>query len=177
VEHALLEPSERLLDVGCGTGGLTIPARKRLGEKGGEAGIDPAPEMIAVARRRAGRAGLEIDFHSGVIESLPYPVDSFDVVTSSLMMHHLPEHVHVQGLAEIHRVLKPGGRLLVADMKRPGDSFISRLISRIMHHGHTFQFGIENLPKLLMHAGFEAIELLDDRVMMIGFVQARKGAV
>src|SRR3990172_11250179 len=120
LDQALLKHGESILDVGCGTGGVTIPAKLRVGKTGEVAGIDPAPEMIAVARRKANHQGLEIDFRVGVIESLPFPNGTFDAVTSSLMMHHLPEHVRVKGLVEIRRVLKPGGRLLIADMMRPG---------------------------------------------------------
>ncbi len=126
LDQALLKPGESILDVGCGTGGVTIPAKIQVGNYGTAAGIDPAPAMIAIARRKASRAGLEIDFRVGVIESLPFHDGTFDAVTSSLMMHHLPEHVRVKGLAEIRRVLKPGGRLLVADVIRPGKSFLQR---------------------------------------------------
>src|SRR5215216_2586953 len=106
VDQALLKPGEKVLDVGCGTGAVTIPAKLRVGIKGIAAGIDPAPEMIAVARQKANRANLEIDFRVGVIESLPWPDGTFDAVTASLMMHHLPEQLQVRGVAEIFRVLK-----------------------------------------------------------------------
>ena len=182
VERALLKPGESVLDVGCGTGGVTIPAKLRVGKNGSVAGIDPAPEMIAMARAKASRAGLEIDFREGVIESLPFPDETFDAVTSSLMMHHLPKHLQVKGLAEIRRVLrspdpasgKPGGRLLIADMMRPGPSFLERFTSLILHHGHSIQFGVEDLLRLLREAGFEEIQQLEDRFLLIGFLRARK---
>jgi len=82
VDQALLQPGENVLDVGCGTGGVTIPAKLRVGINGGAPGIDPAPEMLAIARRKAKRVGIEIDFRIGVIESLPFPDGTFDVVTS-----------------------------------------------------------------------------------------------
>lgn len=173
VEQALLKPGERVLDVGCGTGGVTIPAKLQVGKNGSAAGIDPSPDMIAIARRKARRAGLEIDFRVDVIESLPFPDGTFDAVTSSLMMHHLPEHVQVNGLAEIKRVLKPGGRLLIADMGRPSPSFLKRFFtSLVLHHGHGMQFGIEDLPELLRKAGFAEIKQLEDRFLTIGFVRA-----
>jgi ubiquinone/menaquinone biosynthesis C-methylase UbiE len=177
VDQVLLQPGETLLDVGCGTGGVTIPAKIRVGINGSAAGIDPAPEMIAIARRKAQRARIEIDFRVGVIESLPFPDETFDVVTSSLMMHHLPQHLQVKGLAEIWRALKPGGRILIGDMMRPSTSFLKRsFISLALHHGHRVQFGIEDLPKLMREAGFEKVEQLDARFLTIGFVRAKKPA-
>lgn len=174
VDHTLLKSGESILDVGCGTGGVTIPAKLQVGRTGRAAGIDPAPEMVAIARRKASRVGLQIDFRVGVVESLPFSDETFDAVTSSLMMHHLPEHVQVKGLAEIRRVLKPGGRLLIADMMRPSPSFLGHLSSLVLHHGHSMQFGIEDLSALLKEAGFEKVKQLDDYFLTIGFVHATK---
>jgi ubiquinone/menaquinone biosynthesis C-methylase UbiE len=177
VDHALLKPGENVLDVGCGTGGVSLPAKVRVGKNGRAAGLDPAPEMIAIARRKANRVGLEIDFRLGVIESLPFPDETFDAVTSSLMMHHLPHHLQVQGLAETRRVLKPGGRILIADMRRPTGSTIKRFLTALFfHHGRVAEFGVEDLPGILKEAGFDEIKLLDDHFLIIGFVRATKAA-
>ena len=91
--------------------------------------------MIAVAPKKAVRTGLEVDFRIGVIEALPYPDASFDVVTSSLMMHHLSHELQVRGLAEIYRVLKPGGRIFIADMLRLSKSLHDRLFATLTLHG------------------------------------------
>ncbi len=177
IDLSQLKPGESILDVGCGTGGVTIPAKQRVGKSGQAAGIDPAPEMISVARNKAVRAELEIDFRVGVIESLPYPDASFDVVTSSLMMHHLPHEVQVKGLAEIRRVLKPGGRIFIADMLRLSKSLHDRLFAMLtLHGGRIERFGIQDLPKTMEEAGFENVQLLDQSFLTIGFLRASKPA-
>lgn len=172
VDQASIHAGDSVLDVGCGTGEVTLQAKTRAKE-GNVYGIDPAPEMIAVARDKAARRKLEIDFRVGVIESLPFSDASMDVVTSSLMMHHLPEDLKVRGLAEIYRVLKPGGWLLIADFMRPTGSFLNHLfIAFAQHQG--LQKGIEDLQKLLKEAGFRQITQSDENVLMIGFVRAMK---
>ncbi len=110
---AELRPGESVLDVGCGTGTLAIVAKKRVGEAGRVCGIDPAPRQIARARVKAARLGYQVDFQLGVIEQIAYPDRSFDVVQSTFMIDHVPTDLQRQGLKEIARVLKPGGRLLI----------------------------------------------------------------
>jgi demethylmenaquinone methyltransferase/2-methoxy-6-polyprenyl-1,4-benzoquinol methylase/phosphoethanolamine N-methyltransferase len=151
---------------------VTLLAKTRA-KTGKVYGLDPAPEMITVARQKAARKKLDIDFRVGVIESLPFPDASIDVVTSSLMMHHLPENLKVRGLAEIYRVLQPGGRLLIADFMRPTGSFLNHLFIAFTRH-QGLQKGIEDLQKLLKAAGFSQITQLQEKVLIIGFVRAIK---
>lgn len=172
VDNALINPGDSVLDVGCGTGEVTLLAKTRA-KDGKVYGIDPAPEMIDVARKKAARKKLDIDFRVGVIESLPFPDSSLDVVTSSLMMHHLPEDLKVRGLAETYRVLKPGGRLLIADFMRPTGSFLNHLFIAFTRH-QGLKSGIEDLQKLLKGAGFRQITQSDENVLIIGFVRAMK---
>jgi ubiquinone/menaquinone biosynthesis C-methylase UbiE len=106
-----------VLDVGCGTGTLAIEVQQHIGNAGRVVGIDPSSEQIARARSKAARRQMQIEFQVGVIEQLAFPDQTFDVVLSTLMMHHLSASLKRQGLAEIARVLKPGGRLVIADFK------------------------------------------------------------
>ena len=172
VDNALIKPGDTVLDVGCGTGEVALLAKPRAKE-GKVYGIDPAPEMIAVARKKAARKKLDIDFRVGVIEALPFPDATIDVVTSSLMMHHLPDELKARGLAEVYRVLKPGGRLLIADFMRPTKSFLNHIfIAFTQHRG--LKSGIEDLERLLKAAGFNQITQSDESVLVIGFVRAVK---
>ena len=125
IECARIAPGERVLDVGCGTGALTLLAKERAGSTGQVCGLDAAPEMIEVARHKAVRKRADVDFRAGLVEQMPYPDGSFDVVLSSLMMHHLPADLKPIALAEIRRVLrrpdavsgKPHGRLVIVDFR------------------------------------------------------------
>jgi demethylmenaquinone methyltransferase/2-methoxy-6-polyprenyl-1,4-benzoquinol methylase/phosphoethanolamine N-methyltransferase len=144
-----------------------------VGEAGAVTGIDASPEMIEVARANAAQDGQMVDFRQGLIEALDFPDQSLDVVLSSLMFHHLPGDLQEQGLSEIYRVLKPGGRLLVVDLMRP-NRFIGHLQMTLFFHG-ALTHGVEDLPRLMQPLGFEAIEHGRLAVGPIGFVLGRRG--
>lgn len=170
-EMAQIRPGDKVLDVGCGTGDLTIAAKARAGPTGQLYGTDAAPEMIHAARRKAAQAGLDIDFQVDLVEDISFPDDYFDVVLSSLMMHHLPDDLKRQGLAEIHRVLKPGGHLLVVDFKRPTGR-TSRALLTLLSHG-ALEHGVQDLPAIMEDVGFTKIEVGDIKYKILGFVRGQ----
>jgi ubiquinone/menaquinone biosynthesis C-methylase UbiE len=152
INLAQLQPGEQVLDVGCGTGTLATEVARRVGRSGRVAGVDPGTRQIARARAKAARRHVSIDFQVGVIEQLPFPDQSFDVVFSTLMMHHLPAPLKRQGLAEIARVLKPGGRLVIADFTHKQDR--AGRAARFPAGGSR----MHDLAVLLKEAGFDQLE-------------------
>src|SRR6266540_1643144 len=128
VEMAKIKSGDKVLDVGCGTGDLTLTAKNYTGVSGSAHGIDASPEGIDLARSKAKRIGSETTFEVGLIEKIPYPDATFDVVISRLVIHHLPDDLKRQGIAEIFRVLKPGGLVLLADFKPPTTPLLAHMI-------------------------------------------------
>jgi ubiquinone/menaquinone biosynthesis C-methylase UbiE len=175
IELVGITPGEDVLEVGCGTGEVTMRAKVRAGATGAVAGIDPAPEMIAMARQKATQAGVDVDYRVAAVEALPFLVATFDVVVSSLMLHHLPENLKPRALTEIRRVLKPGGRLVVVDFKQP-TSRLGRLAPVwLLHRSVEEHSSLQKLPALLTAAGFSTIESRDMGVAYLGCVQAHVG--
>ncbi len=171
-----LQTGEQVLDVGSGTGTLAIEAQRRVGSAGRVVGIDPGEEQIARARAKASRHHVPVEFQIGVIEQLAFPDRSFDVVLSTLMMHHLPASLKRQGLAEIARVLKPGGRLVIADFKRKQER--AGQAARF----HAGGSGLHELAALVSDAGFSPVEMEEMRPARFsafpgaGFIRAYKSS-
>lgn len=111
---AQLRDGHRVLDVGCGTGNLLRSTGKRYPTVE-LVGLDPDPKMLASARRKARRAGLTMRLDRGFAQQLPYADYSFDRVFSSMMLHHLDSTAKDALLAEVRRVLRPDGLLVLAD--------------------------------------------------------------
>lgn len=172
VALAAIQPGDTLLDIGCGTGDLTIEAWRQVGPNGAIVGIDPAPEMIAAAQAKAEKIHASIDFRVGVIEALPQANQSVDVVLSSLMMHHLPAATQQTGLAEIYRVLRPGGWLLIVDFKRPTSTVGRTTITALLHGG--LQLGIQDLVKDVAAAGFSIKAQGNMAFRPVGYLLAEK---
>ncbi|MDD3440762.1 MAG: class I SAM-dependent methyltransferase, partial [Kiritimatiellae bacterium] len=124
VARLALDRPAAVLDVGCGTGALTRQIYDALPADSPRrvCGVDAAEAMIAVAGRKAGpRTGLE--FVPALAEELPWPGASFDRVLSTFFFHHLNYGLKIRSLAEIWRVLRPGGQAAILDVDIPYSLF------------------------------------------------------
>lgn len=179
LELAAPSAGETVLDVGCGPGSLALALKARV-PSAEVHGIDASPELIDVARRKAAKTGSGVDFQVALIEALPFPDATFDLVTSSLMLHHLPDDLKRSGLAEIGRVLKPGGRFMAVDFAAESASplgagrALGHLLS-ILGHAHGEPMADKLLP-LLNEAGFNDAESIPADHKNFVFIRARRAA-
>lgn len=152
---AALAPGETVLDVGCGTGTLAIAAKRQLGPSGQVHGIDASAEMIALARAKAKKQHVDVTFEHAAAEVLPFPDAVFNIVLSTIMLHHLPRKGRLRAIEEIRRVLKPGGRAVIVDFQDSGKrhGFIAHFLSH--RHGHV---KIDDMRSLLDEAGLSVVE-------------------
>ena len=161
-----------LLDLGCGTGTLTR-AFKLNAPKFTVCGIDGDEDMLTRAKARAAAERLKIQYDHGLVEALPYTNDSFDIVTSSLLFHHLKTAAKKDALAEARRVLKPTGTLLVADWGRPVNIGMRMLflLVQLLDGFETTRDSVRGaLPELIRGAGFKNIVELDNLATPLGTI-------
>lgn len=129
VAAADVHPGQSVLDVNCGTGTQAIVTAAATGGSGRVTGIDLSREMIAMARRKAGSGSIE--FIVANAEDMPFEDATFDSATITLAYHEMNRQGRSNALAEIGRVLKPGGRLVIADLRAP-DTLFTRFSMRIL---------------------------------------------
>lgn len=173
LQVAAIQPGETILDVGCGTGVLTRRAGETAGSSGSAIGIDPGQDMIRIAKENAQRLGSRAEFKIAAIEQLPFESARFDVVLSSLMLHHLPPDLKRQGLREVYRVLRPGGRFIVADFYRPNPLWW--LVAWPFLFMHTTADNLRGkLPDFFRGAGFNRVEKRGCRAGILAFWVAMK---
>ena len=160
VKQAGIERGHRVLDLGCGTGTLTLLIKSHH-PKASVFGFDADPRVLEVARAKAAKAGLSIRLDRGMAFELPYSDGSFDRVISSLMFHHLTRENKERTLREAFRVLRPRGELHVADWGK-AQNWPMRVAFLLVQMLDGFETTADNvsglLPELFRMAGFMEVE-------------------
>ena len=157
IEQAQIRPSHRVLDLGCGTGTLTVMI-KQAHPDSVVTWLDGDPQILEIARQKAAQAGISINFDEGMAYHLPNPEASFDRVLSSMVFHHLTTKDKERTLAEIYRVLKPDGELHLADFGVPHGSY-AKLIGLLMRRFERVDDNIEgHIPEMFVKAKFSVVK-------------------
>ena len=163
LDRAAVQNGERVLDLACGTGTLALGVQDRApGAR--VTGIDADPEILERARAKAEKAGAEVSFDQGMSTDLPYDDDSFDVVLSTLFFHHLSDESKRDSAEEVGRVLRSGGRAVVADFGRPQDPLMRAAfvpVQLVDGRANTGGNAAGALPGILAGAGLDDVEVCD----------------
>ena len=167
IAQAQIAAGQRVLDLGAGTGTLTIMAKQAY-PAADVVGLDGDPAILAVARQKAATAGVAIRFDQGLATALPYGDAAFDRVLSSLMLHHLSMEDKARALRETWRVLRPGSALHILDFGPPHNApawLISLVFRRLERTADNIG---GRLPALFQQAGFTAAAQTGQRMTLIG---------
>jgi ubiquinone/menaquinone biosynthesis C-methylase UbiE len=146
-----LKKDELLLDVGSGTGKVLFAISSKIKTPETLFGVDGSPDMIKIAEAVNERRGKPIKFKIAYADDLPFEDNKFDVVLSTLTLHHIPPDDKPRVVKEMFRVLKPGGRLIITDFGRPRGlhgriiSFLSRAHSYTKDNMDIFHAEIDRL--------------------------------
>jgi ubiquinone/menaquinone biosynthesis C-methylase UbiE len=167
VRAAGVKAGDCVLEVGCGTGSLTLEASRQIGPAGKAFGIDVIPLMIELSRQKASKLGSDVTFQVGNMDNIPFPENQFDVVMGSFMIFHMSEDKRRKGIAEISRVLKPAGRIFFLDSALPPQPFRRLILEKIL--GFKLERDLSELQPLLEANGFGNVEMGTFDFNILGF--------
>ncbi len=181
IRQAQIRSGERALDLGCGTGTLTLRL-KQVHPDAKVVGLDADPRALRIAEAKAATAGLQVTFDRGMAFALPYPDEAFDRVLSSLLFHHLTHENKERTAREVVRVLRPGGELHVANWgkARNGMMRAAFLLVQLLDGFDTTTENVRGaVPHVFAAAGFEDVRQSAQFATLFGSLalyQARKRA-
>jgi ubiquinone/menaquinone biosynthesis C-methylase UbiE len=171
--HTPLNQGDQVLDFGCGTGVFS----RIIKIKEPDAfvfGIDPDSKALEIAKKKTLQQNLKIDYLIGGAQKIPFSDNKFDLVTSTLVFHHLPTELKKEALKEIKRVLKPGGVFILTDLGKP-KSKIWTFMSLFTVY---FEEGRDNyegkISLFMQEAGFKNIKIVGESRKNVHIISANK---
>ena len=169
LDAANVGPGQHVLDLGCGTGAVSLLLAKRQ-PAARIVGLDPDAKALARAAEKSLAAGASIDWQKGYAGRAPYPAHSFDHVLSSLMIHHLKSEEKQAAFRDVKRLLRPGGAFHLLDFGPP-KNVIERVLTAILHHDGRMQDNLSGrLPEWLREAGFADVREVESHRTLFGRV-------
>jgi ubiquinone/menaquinone biosynthesis C-methylase UbiE len=174
IAQASIRPDQRVLDLGCGTGTLTILV-KQLYPGAEVVGLDPDSQILHIAMKKAVHQGVLVTWEEGTATALAYANETFDRVLTSLVLHHLTSVEKRRAFGEILRVLRPGGELHILDFGKPRTPVMRLLAATILRFERTEDNLKGLLPVIMQESGFTQVQEMGAMSTIIGFLSFYKG--
>ena len=168
-----LRPGDRVLDVACGTGQLAVEMASRVVPGGSVEGIDAASEMVERATTVHAKRHLPLTFQVAKAQSLPFTDATFTAVTCTMALHHVAQNERELAFEEFRRVLRPAGRLLVADFEAPTRG-VAKYLARILFGHFMAQRPLDQAVGLFEGTGFTGMSRDHTTMSWIGVVVGQK---
>ena len=171
---AKLREAKSVLDVGCGTGNLSLEIVKRLPSGGRVIGVDAGEKMVTLAKNKLHNAQSPIQFLRVSAGSISFKDEVFDCVFNVFLLHHLPMELKIAAFNEMYRVLKKGGELVTVDVDKPS-TLLGKLIGLSRYHVKEIRDNMKvPLELLLTEAGFKNIKVLKKKWGIFSYIRAVK---
>jgi len=176
---AKIKDGKSILDIGCGTGDLILVA-KEMHPNSKVVGIDPDKTVLDLAKKKIARARVFVELKRAYGEKLPFGNYKFDVVTSVLVLHHLPTKIKISTLREMYRCLKPNGKVVIADFGKPKNTlwkiilFFEKIFDEFFAEGRYIQDNLEGkIPIFMEQVGFK-VKAINKRYRGVQFLIGTK---
>jgi len=169
VKQANIQPKQRVLDLGCGTGTLVVLLKRKY-PAAEIVGLDPDPKALRRAKKKVRRAGVAVQLDEGFADQLPYDEGTFDRVLSSFMFHHLEDQDREKMLREVLRVLKPAGAFHLLDFAGGEDRAPGPWGRLVDSHAHLEANSQQRILQLMRRAGFMNAAKVKDGSMLFGLM-------
>jgi len=174
VSMAKLKEAKSVLDIGCGTGNLSLEIVKRLPSGGHVIGIDAGEKMVTLAKNKLQEKQIPIQFLRVSAESVPFKDEVFDCIFNVFLLHHLPMELKIAAFKEMYRVLKKGGEVVTVDVDKPS-TFLGKLIGLSRYHVKEIRDNMKApLELLLSDTGFTNIRIMKKKWGIFSYIHATK---